>query len=480
MITRHRRRLLAVASAGALLLAACGSDDDSASDTTEAAAETTAAATEETEAEAADTTAAATEDTEAEAADTTVAEAGGDAWAVNTDDCVDPDAANEPIEGTINIGSVMPLSNSPAAIAFAPVKDGLEAYIQYANEQSMLEGIELAVTIEDDQYNKDLTPGAVEKLLDGGSHVLTGIIGTPNNQAVRDILNEECVPQLLNLTGSPAWGEVADYPWTTGLLIPYDIETKAYAQNIAKDFPDGATLAVFSVNTEFGQVYVDAIEEVAEESGIEIVDTQTSEATDTAPPTAQLNSIASKAPDVILAVPLGAQCSAFLNEVANAKAANPGWEPQVYLTNTCASALILGGAGENATGLISSSSSGLVDIGDPAVVAADPDAQTYVDYMTSLGKADIAITAGVGWTVGEVTVAILKQAAESEAGLTRASIIDAARNFTYEPSLGRPSVTYKSIGEDDPYLAQSVQITKYDAATATFSDVGELITEFES
>lgn len=482
MIRSNRKRLLAVAAVGALALAACGSDDGDATDTTEAAAddtaaeettETTEAATEETTAEEPETT-EATETTEAEE------EAAAEGWTVSTDDCVDPDAAVEPIEGTINIGSVMPLSNSPAAIAFAPVAEGLRAYFQYANEQGLLEGYELALTIEDDQYNKDLTPGAVEKLLDGGAHLITGIIGTPNNQAVRDLLNEECVPQLLNLTGAPAWGEVADYPWTTGGLIPYGTETKAYLKDIATNFPDGATVALYTVNSEFGQVYVDTVEEMAGEAGIEVVDAQTVEATDSAPPTAQLNSIASKTPDVIIAVPLGAQCPTFLNEVANAKAANPGWEPRVYLTNTCASALILGGAGENATGLITSSSSGLIDIGDADVVASDPEAQEYVAYMESIGKADLMITAGAGWNIGELTVAILQQAAASDDGITRASIMNAARNFTYEPTLGRPGVTYKMNGEDDPFLAEAVQLLQYDAATATFSDVGELVTEFES
>jgi hypothetical protein len=42
---------------------------------------------------------------------------------------VDPDSANEPIEDTILIGSSMPLSGGPAASAFAPFADGLNAYV---------------------------------------------------------------------------------------------------------------------------------------------------------------------------------------------------------------------------------------------------------------------------------------------------------------------------------------------------------------
>ena len=120
----------------------------------------------------------------------------------------------------------MPLSGGAAAAAFAPVAEGFREYINYANANGILEGHELTVTIEDDQYSKDLTPGAVESLIDSGVHLFSGIIGSPNNAAVRDILNEECVPQLMALTGSPQWGEVADYPWTTGALIPYDTEAQ--------------------------------------------------------------------------------------------------------------------------------------------------------------------------------------------------------------------------------------------------------------
>jgi ABC-type branched-subunit amino acid transport system substrate-binding protein len=113
---------------------------------------------------------------------------------------------------------------------------------------------------------------------------------------------------------------------------------------------------------------------------------------DEAPPEAQLNAIAAAKPDAILAAPLGAAIIPFLTQLANVKASTPGWEPKVYVTNTVASSLILGGAKEAANGIISS---GYVkDVGDPAVQAADPNVQMYIDLMTARGKGDIATTAG--------------------------------------------------------------------------------------
>jgi hypothetical protein len=79
-----------------------------------------------------------------------------------------------------------------------------------------------------------------------------------------------------------------------------------------------------------------------------------------------------------------------------------------------------------------------------------------------------------------VTVAILIRAQQSEAGLTRASIINAARNLSYEPSLAIPGVEYTTNGFLDGYLAESLQVVRYDATDQTFIDVGALVTQFES
>ena len=477
---RRCRTIVAALAASTLLLAACGGDEDTTAETTAAnaaPADTTAdtGAPADTEAPA-DTTAGteASADTDAPA-DTEAPTS--EAWAVDTDDCIDPDAANAPIEGTVEIGSAMPLTGGVAAAAFAPVKGGFEAYIDFANENGLLPGYTLEATIEDDQYNAELTPGAIATQIDAGVDLFAGIIGSPNNAAVRDTLNDECIPQLNALTGSPAWGEVADYPWTTGILVPYTVESAVYAAQIAELFPDGATVSLFYVNNEFGQVYAEAFKEIAGEYDLEILGEQTIESTDANPPLSQVTTIAGEKADIVMAVPLGAGCISFLSEMANAKAQNTDWTPLTFITNTCASSLILGAAGPAADGIYTSGN--LLDLTDPAN-ASIPAVAEYLAYMESKGLGDIVATAGAGWTTAEVTVAMLKQAAESPEGLTRASIINAARNFDYVPSLAREGVQDKMDGEVDPFLAESLTVLTYDADSATFTDVGELITQFES
>ena len=446
MIRSRRKRLAAITMAGILLMAACGSDDDDSND------------------------AAADDGGDGGGPD-------GGAYAVDTSDC--PDDATEPIEGTIKIGTTLPLSGGAAAAAFAPVADGLQNYVDYANANDLVPGYEIELTIEDDQYNPNLTTPAVEKLIDEtGVNLFSAMIGTPNNQAVRDLLNEECYPQLFANSGAPTFGDVETYPWTMGGLPPYNTETAIYVENIAAEFPDGATAAVFHVNSEFGDAYQEAFTGLAGDAAIDIVEEQTIEAADSNPPTSQVNAIAAAEPEVILAVPLGAQCPAFLSELANAKAANPGWEPRVYLTSTCASTLLLGIAGAAADGIYTIVAA--KDANDPAN-DSDPAVADYKAAMTDLGfspDGDFA-TAAAGWTSGELTVEVLRAAAESEDGLTRASILNAARALDYPFSLAREGVAFRTNGAEDAYGIESLQVVQYDAATKTYTDIGELNTSFE-
>ena len=196
---------------------------------------------------------------------------------------------------------------------------------------------------------------------------------------MRDTLNHDCIPQLAALTGAPAWGQVADYPWTTGGSVPYDVEASIYAAKLA-ELKAGAKVALFYVKSDFGTAYADAFKKQAADLGLEVVDEQTIDADATDPPTAQVAAMAAKLPDAIIASPLGLQCPAFLNELANAKSQAAGWAPMVFLTNTCASKLFLGLAGIAAEGVYTSSN--LLDANDPKN-AAQPGVKNFLEAIAA-------------------------------------------------------------------------------------------------
>ena len=50
---------------------------------------------------------------------------------------------------------------------------------------------------------------------------------------------------------------------------------------------------------------------------------------------------------------------------------------------------------------------------------------------------------------------------------------------TYHPKLGRPGIELKTSGTQDPYVNEVQQLVKYNAAPKTFTDLGQVITQFE-
>jgi branched-chain amino acid transport system substrate-binding protein len=458
-VTNSRRSLSACGVVTTLLLMACGGSGGKA---TVSSSPTTVAG------------GAATVATGDAAASTTSVAGAPTGWTVDTSGCSDPARAEQPIVGTVKIGSAMPLSGGPAA-AFSAVTEGFEEYLNYASDNGLVPGYTLSVDIRDDQYDGTQTAGVVAGLIDDGVDIFSGIIGSPNNLAVRDTLNEQCIPQLLALTGSSAWGQVADYPWTTGALVPYGIEADVYAAKL-NELKPGAKVALFDVNNDFGKAYLDEFKKKAAEYGLEIVDEQTVEEKDSDPPTAQVASIAAKLPDAILAIPLGVQCPVFLTELAKARTQNPGWTPSVFITNSCASKLFFGLAGAAADGVYTSNN--LLDSDDPKNASA-PGVKTFLDAYGASGLAGDPAVTQAGWNVGEVTVAILNAALKTGT-LSRKSIIEAARNLTFAPSLGRSNVQYKMNGADDPYAFQTLQVLQWVVASQTFTEIGDPITDFES
>lgn len=464
------KKLLALAAAGALVLAACGSDDATSDATTPAGTDAPDGTDAPASTDAPDTTDGA--DT-TDAPDTTDAgELSGAEFVVDTEACDDPDAATAQIE-TLKIGTSIPLSGGPAVL-FAPVGAGQQAYIDYYNaEFGGIDGTPIELTIKDDQYTADLTKANVDKLIfDDEVTLLSGIIGTPNILAIRDDVNAQCIPTMWGETGASEWGDIDNYPWITGLLVPYEIESRVFADFIEAELPEGSTAAVFYVNTEFGQEYLNAFQELADEKGIEIVAVENIDPADSGAPSAQMTNLVQANPDAILAVPLGAQCISFMTELGNAKAANPDFDPAVYQTATCASPLFFNAVSNGGSdGVYTSANVKFVD--DPKW-ADDPDVKVYVDAMAAsapdINPADL--TAVAGWASMELAVYVAEQALAS-GDYSRAGIINAARNIDHVGGLGLPGLKGQ-MNADDGYYAEGTQLLAWSDGSKSFVAAGEV------
>lgn len=454
----RRHQAVAVAMAAAVVLAACGGDDGGSSATTAGGAETTAAtAGSSTTAGGGATTAATTATT---AAPSTTAKPAATGWAADVADC--PKEATTPWAGdTIKIGVTLPLSG-PFAI-YAPLGAGIEAAFAEANAANGIGGKKLELVKKDDGYDPGKTPAAVKELLESDKvFFLSGMLGTPNVQAVREDLNDECVPQLWAATGSSLWGDAENFPWTTGALVPYSAETAAYMKYFAGVKP-GGTVALLVINNEYGKEFANGIKDGATANGLKVTTTETVEATDTEVATQMTNLANGKADAVAIAVG-PTQCGKAMQSVAES-----GWKPQVFLTQNCAnSALFFNPVGAAAEGVITSQN--LKVLGRPDA-EADAGVKAFIAALTAADpKASPLGIAPTGYQVGQLTIATLKAAAASPGGLTRESVINAARNLKgVTTNLLRTGMTM-NMGKGDYFAPEATQLLKYDSAAKVLQD----------
>ena len=122
----------------------------------------------------------------------------------------------------------------------------------------------------------------------------------------------------------------------------------------SSEFPDGATAALFYVNNDFGQVVQRRVRGARrrEQHRDRRHPDDRGAGDRTADGPGQQHR--RQRPRRDHGRPARRPVRHVPSELVNAKAANPGWEPRVYITNTCASPLILGIAGAAANGLITS------------------------------------------------------------------------------------------------------------------------------
>ena len=179
------------------------------------------------------------DDTKSNASDDTSGSSSKGGAVINpADDCEDyqPTAG---IKGdTITIGTVRPTSG-PAGI-YKFVADGMIKYFEAQNAKGGIkagDGKTYKVEVEagDDGYDANKTPDVVKDLVEQKNvFALVGSIGTATNLAVRQYVNDKCVPSIALATGSPEWGKANDYPWYIGGLPSYATEPHAFTEGLTK------------------------------------------------------------------------------------------------------------------------------------------------------------------------------------------------------------------------------------------------------
>jgi branched-chain amino acid transport system substrate-binding protein len=395
---------------------------------------------------------------------------GAAASSIDTSNCVSDPTAE--IQGN-ELKLVNSSPSSGGAAAFAAITTGWKTYFKKINDAGGVDigGKKFTITVEekDDQYNAAQTSANIDELIgtDGENGFATfQVVGTANNLAIRDNLNELCVPDLLAATGSPAWGN-ENFPWLIGATnVPYSLEAKAFADMLGDMKPD-AKVAILQQDDDFGRAYTDTFTDIIKDTDITVTKVE-KYASGTNDVTAQITSLAATGADALFIGGTLLACPAALNQVA----AN-NWEPVIWVSSTCVSKTLMGAAQDKADGVYSFTN--LMDVLDPTW----DDNERMMQYREDIAAFDPSADTdngliAYGYTQASVLVEALKTADKP----TRLAVMDAMHNIEGISDVGvlLPGVTLHTESGDN-YLAESYNLIqyKYDPADAHFVLQGDVI-----
>jgi branched-chain amino acid transport system substrate-binding protein len=352
---------------------------------------------------------------------------------------------------SIKLGGSYPFSG-PAS-AYGTIGEGAKAYFKYLNAKGGVNGRKIDFITLDDGYEPPKALQNARRLVQQDKvFAMFNTLGTPNNLAIWDFLNEQKVPQLYVATGASAWGaDVDKHPYTIGWQPNYVTEATVYADFLKKEKPN-AKVAVLYQNDGFGKDLLGGFVKGIAGSGIKVVKKESYNVTD---PTvaAQVGRLARSGADTFLDITtpkFGAQ--------AIATVAKSGWKPLHVLNNVSADKnLVLKPVGlQNAKGIVSTAY-----FKDPQTAqwADDPAVKEYRDALKKYSpKSDPEDAFNMyGWTVATTMAKALEQMKEP----TRASLMDTVRHMDLEQGTLLPGNKVQT-GPGDGYPLEAMQIVKFD------------------
>ena len=366
-------------------------------------------------------------------------------------------------DAEIKLGNTMAYSG-PAS-SYGTIGRAEAAYFAMINEQGGINGRRINFISRDDGYSPPKTVEMVRQLVEHeGVLALFQTLGTPPNNAIRDYLNDNKVPQLFVGTGATKWNDPKSYPWTMGWQPSYQIEARIYARYILKNVPD-AKIAMLYQNDDSGKDYLTGLRDgLGDKADKLIVATQSYETSD-ATVDSQILALRASGANVMLthAIPkFAAQAIRKIYDI--------DWKPMHILANVAASVkLTMEPAGVyKGVGIISSAY-----VKDPT----DPqwrDTPEFRDWVAWMQKyypsGSLADGANVyGYSVAQTMVAVLKQCGNN---LTRENLMKQAADIhDLKLPMLIPGITVSTSATDFAPIKQ-LELSKFNGKTfELFGDV---------
>ncbi len=368
---------------------------------------------------------------------------------------------------TIDIGATFPLSG-PVSF-YAPIAKGMKAYFSYVNSRKATDGRrgvngrQIHFNVLDDQYIPANAVQATRQLVEQ-DHVfaMVGGLGTANQVAVRDYLNQMKVPQVFVSTGATTFGaDYKKYPWTIGWQPTYHAEGSAYAKYLnAHD--SGAKVGVLYQNDDYGHDYLNSFKEALKNKN-QIVDEEGFEVTSPSPQSQVVKLKASGADTFLVLVTPTATIQSLVI------AYKLGWKPKLYVNSVSATDTFLTAAQRSAgspdavNGIITDQY--LKDPGD-ASQRKDSGIKLYFRLMNKYGPSGARLTDILylyGMAKARTFVTALYQAGKNP---TRDSLMKAVRHLNETNPFLLKGIKVQT-SPTDPYPICNDQLVQYNNGSFT-------------
>ena len=186
-----------------------------------------------------------------------------------------------PASPTRRSSSAAPIPFSGPASAYGTIGKGAKAYFDFLNAKGGVGGRKIDFKTVDDGYEPPRALQNAKRLIQQDKvFALFNTLGTPNNLAIWDYVNQQKVPHLFVATGASDWGKDIDaHPYTIGWQPNYVTEAKVYAEYLKKEKPN-AKVAVLYQNDGFGKDLLGGFEEAIKGSDVKVVDKESYNVTD--------------------------------------------------------------------------------------------------------------------------------------------------------------------------------------------------------
>ena len=352
---------------------------------------------------------------------------------------------------SIKLGGSYPFSG-PAS-AYGTIGEGAKAYYKFLNAKGGVNGRKIDFVTLDDGYEPPKALQNARRLVQQDKvFAMFNTLGTPNNLAIWDFLNQQKVPQLYVATGASDWGaDIQKHPYTIGWQPNYVTEATVYADYLKQAKPN-AKVAVLYQNDGFGKDLLGGFEDGIAGSGIKVVKKESYNVTD---PTvaAPVGRLARSGADTFLDI-----TTPKFSAQAIATVAKSGWKPLHILNNVGADKnLVLKPVGlQNAKGIVSTAY-----FKDPQTAkwANDPAVREYKAALKRYSpKSDPEDAFNMyGWSVATTMAKALEQMKEP----TRAALMDAVRNMDEVQGTLLPGEKVQT-SPSDGYPLEAMQIIKFD------------------